>query len=265
MQPTFRPGMWGFLLASLLLVACQESRQRRLWEMGNAAFLSDRPAEAAQIYQAAMTAGEEEMLAYNLGTSFLVQDSLSERSANFLEQAATWTNSNELRGKALYNQAWTAIQKDTLESVVDLLKESLRANPKDTQARFNLALAQRLLEMRQPPPPQNQQQQEQQQQEQEQEQDSSGEKPPEPQDSEQQQPQESQTQESSGEEQQSQSSEPTTAQSSSRQEQEQQSQSLVSRLEAQRLLEIMAQEEQKTMQRQRMPSGGQRNRPDKDW
>lgn len=112
---------------------------------------------------------------FNLGDALYMQKDYARASAAF-DSLGTMRIDDNTRSGAYYNLGNSLIKlsldsaqlaSQALQSSIEAYKNSLRINPQDEDARYNLAFAQKLLQQQQQ---QQQQQQEQQQQQQQQEQ-----------------------------------------------------------------------------------------------
>ena len=93
------------------------------------------------------------------------------KSASLYDDVIKNTTDAGLQSKAYYNKALALLQQDKLNEAIDALKQSLRLQPMDNDARENLQKALEQKQQQQPPPQtkqnkkkqQNQKQQKQQQ------------------------------------------------------------------------------------------------------
>lgn len=102
---------------------------------------------------------------FNLGNT-LIRLEKPEDAINEYKQIINGNVDSETKAKAFHNLGNAYMQSQKLEDAVEAYKNSLRLNPKDNDTRYNLAVAQKLLNQKQ-----QQQQQQQQQQNQDQNQD----------------------------------------------------------------------------------------------
>lgn len=106
---------------------------------------------------------------YNLGNA-LYKNKEYETAIQHFQRAAEQTEDSQQKSKALYNLGNSYLaqaqgqekpnkeSKEQLESAIGAYKSALRNNPKDFEAKNNLATAYKLLRQQQPPPPQKDQQ-----------------------------------------------------------------------------------------------------------
>ena len=168
---------------------------------------------------------------YNLGDALFKQDKYADAQVEF-ETAAKMLDKKsdkERYAKAMHNIGNCNFAQQQYDKAVAAYQESLRANPKDNDTRYNLVKAMEML--------QQQQQQQQQQQNQDQKQD-------------QQQEQQQQQQEQQQEQQE--------------QEQQQQNEDQMDKETAEQILQALEQDEQDTQEKLQRQEGKKR-RVEKEW
>lgn len=171
---------------------------------------------------------------YNLGDALFKQDKYADAQAEF-ETAAKMLDKKEDKtryAKAMHNIGNCAFAQQQYDKAVGAYQESLRANPKDNDTRYNLVKAMEMLQ---------QQQQQQQQQNQDQNQQN--------QDQQQQQQQQQEQQDQQQQEQE-------------QQQQEQQDQ--MDKETAEQILQALEQDEQDTQEKMQRQQGKKR-RVEKEW
>jgi Ca-activated chloride channel family protein len=149
-------------------------------ERGNRLYREGRYAEAVEAYRSALRDGEDSpALQYNLGTALLRIGRYAEAERHL--QASLDGVDPTLRHRSLYNlgnryleaaraQADPAAQSRLLDAAVEAYRRSLRVQPSDAEAKWNLEMALRDQEDNPPQPQAGQNQDEQQQQQEDQEQ-----------------------------------------------------------------------------------------------
>ena len=175
---------------------------------------------------------------YNLGDALYKQDKYADAQAEF-ETAAQLLDRKEDKArfaKVMHNIGNCNYAQQKYDKAVAAYQESLRANPKDNDTRYNLVKAMEMLQQQQ----QQQQQQNQDQQDQKQNQ--------------QQQQQEQQQQEQQEQEQQQQK----------QQQQEQQNEDQMDKETAEQILQALEQDEQDTQEKMQRQQGKKR-RVEKEW
>ena len=221
------------LLSAISVFAQKESGDIR---KGNRDYRKQNFTEAEVDYRRALETNKNSYEAhYNLGDALFKQDKYADAQAEF-ETAARMLDRKEDKerfAKSMHNIGNCAFAQQQYDKAVTAYQESLRANPKDNDTRYNLVKAMQLLQQQQQ---QQEQQQDQQQQEQEQ--------------------QEQQEQEQQQDQQQQQQQE--------QQEQQEQNDDQMDKETAEQILQALEQDEQETqdkMQRQQ----GKKRRVEKEW
>jgi flagellar biosynthesis GTPase FlhF len=195
---------------------------------------------------------------FNLGDAFYMQNNYLDASAAF-DSVRTLKMDDETRSQTYYNlgNSLLKLAKDSaqlaseaLQGSIDSYKQSLRLDPNDQDAKYNLAYAQKLLEQQQQQQQQDQQDQNQDQEEQEQQQQQQQD-----QEQQQQQDQEQQQQQQQQEEQQQE------------QQQQQQQQQQISKEDAERMLEALKNDEKQTLEKlkQAQVKAIRQVKTEKDW
>ena len=173
---------------------------------------------------------------YNLGDALFKQDKYAEAQAEF-ETAAKmldFKKDKERTAKTMHNLGNCHFAQQQYDKAVAAYEQSLRANPKDNDTRYNLVKAMQMLQQQQQQQQQNQDQQQQQQQQEQQEQ------------------QEQQNQDQQQEQQQQQ------------QQQQQEQQDQMDKETAEQILQALEQDEQDTQEKMQRQQGKKR-RVEKEW
>ncbi len=175
------------LLFLFFLIATTGFAQRQVRQAtreGNSLFHKEDFLNAEIQYRKALEVAPNDSLAtYNLGNA-LIHQQQDEKAKESLQQfvnaasAAQKGGNRTLASKAYFNAGDVCMAAQQYQEAVQFFKRSLRNNPLDDEARYNLALAQKLLQQQQDEnqdqnkdDQQQQQQQDQQQQNQDQQQD----------------------------------------------------------------------------------------------
>ncbi|MDR3218020.1 MAG: tetratricopeptide repeat protein [Dysgonamonadaceae bacterium] len=167
-----------FLFAFSTIIFSQKEVRTEL-RKGNKNYKQEKYSEAEIDYRKALEANARSAdAAYNLGNSLYKQSKLPEALAQY-EAASANEPDKEKLAKTWHNAGNVFMQNEDYAKSIEAYKQSLRKNPHDDETRYNLALAQKLLENQQQQQDQNkqdqknqdQQQQDQQQQQQDQQQD----------------------------------------------------------------------------------------------
>ena len=223
----------------LILVSLSTCAQREAADVrrGNREYKKQNFTEAEVDYRRGLETNKNSYEAhYNLGDALYRQDKYADAQAEF-ETAAKMLDKKTDKtrfAKAMHNIGNCNFAQQQYDKAVAAYQESLRANPKDNDTRYNLVKAMEMLQQQQQQQQQNQQNQDQQNQDQQQQE-------------QQQQQQEQQDQDQQQQEQ---------------QQQEQQDQ--MDKETAEQILQALEQDEQDTqdkMQRQQ----GKKRRVEKEW
>ena len=233
----------GIFFLSFLSPASAQKQTRKNIREGNKEYKQEKYVDAEVDYrQALSTNARSPEAAYNLGNALYKQakgqESMEQYKAVIGNEtdkskiSMAWHNIGNIFLSSSKDQQGN-INNEALRSSIEAYKNALRNNPKDDETRYNLALAQKLLQENQ-----NQDQNQQQQQDQQQKQDQ--------QDQQQNEDQQQQDQQ---------------------QDQQQQNPDEMSRQNADQILEAMMHEEKNTQERvkaQQMQQQKQR-KTDKNW
>lgn len=94
---------------------------------------------------------QKEKAEYNLGNTIYKNKKYSEAITNF-KNASQLAKTDAEKHKAFHNLGNAYMQDKNYKSAVESYKSALKANPKDEQTRYNLALAKKMLEKNPPKP-----------------------------------------------------------------------------------------------------------------
>jgi hypothetical protein len=246
------------LVILLIIPAGLMSQQsNRLIRQGNKFYEQEDYKEAEIRYlKSLQSRGDAQKGIYNLGGALYMQNNYLDATAVY-DTLRTFRMDDDTRSQSYYNMGNSLLKlaKDSsqlaaeaLQSSVESFKQSLRLNPDDLDAKYNLAYAQSLLDQQQQQQQQQQNQQDQQEQ-QEQQQDQQ----------QQEQQQEQQQQEQQQQEQQQQEQQ--------QQEQRQNQPQQISKEDAERMLEAMKNDEKETLDKmmQAQVKAMRRVKSEKDW
>ena len=247
-----------FVLCLLSFIPSYSQSERSLVRRGNRDIEKERYHDAEIKYRKALEENRlMEEAGFNLGNSLYLQDKYQEADSQYFD-IASWPKHDSLKEASYYNLGNSFYKSEQYDGAVQAYKQALRINPDDEDARYNLAMAQKKLkdsegqnggqnqdqqnQNQQNQNQQNQNQQNQNQQNQQQNQDE-------------QQGQEQQQQQQQGQQDEQQDGEQQEAQ-----------QMNISKDDAERMLEALKNNEQKTLQKvQESKTKGQKVKIDKDW
>jgi len=213
---------------------------------GNRLFKSEKFPESEASYQKALESDPRNTLAaFNLGDALYRQEKFDEATQQFESIPARISNKHDA-AKAFHNLGNANLLAGKIDPGIEAYKEALRRNPHDLDTKYNLAYAMNL---------RKQQQQQQQQQQQPQNGD------PNQQDSQDQQKDPQQGQEKNQDQQQQNQS-----QTGENQQGQQPQEVKISKEDAKRLLEAIAQDEKKVQEKvKKQKAAAARVRSIKDW
>lgn len=246
-----------FVLCLLSFIPSYSQSERSLVRRGNRDIEKERYHDAEIKYRKALEENRlMEEAGFNLGNSLYLQDKYQEADSQYYDIASRAKN-DSLKEASYYNLGNSFYKSEQYDGAVQAYKQALRINPDDEDARYNLAMAQKKLKDSegqnggQNQDQQNQNQQNQNQQNQNQ------------QNQNQQNQQQQNQDEQQGQEQQQQQGQQDEQQDGEQQEAQQMN---ISKDDAERMLEALKNNEQKTLQKvQESKTKGQKVKIDKDW
>jgi tetratricopeptide (TPR) repeat protein len=240
--------VWVVLIYATSALAQKENKHIR---SGNDYYDEENYKEAEVDYMKALEAKPESYKGqYNLGGALYKQENYEDATKLYGSLAERDVDDME-RANSFYNLGNSFLKAQKYAESVEAYKNALRLNPDDMDAKYNMEYAKKML--------QNQQQQQNQDQNQEQE---NKENQEEQQDQQQQQEQDQQQQDQQQQQQQQQQQDQQNQQQQQQQPQPQQ----ISKQDAERMLEALKNDENKTLEKvklQKVP--GQVRKVEKDW
>ena len=111
-------------------------------------------AEAEVNFRKALALGERDNGAFNLGNEYHLRGQNKEALFRF-KQAARDATTYEQKHRAFHNLGNAFMKEKKYQEAVAAYKDALRNSPKDDESRYNLAVAQDLLDKNPPPPDEN--------------------------------------------------------------------------------------------------------------
>ena len=246
-----------FLFVLLATTGFAQRQVRQATREGNNLFHKEDFLNAEIQYRKALEVAPNDSLAiYNLGNA-LIRQQQDEKDKESLQQfvnaasAAQKGGNRSLASKAYFNAGDVCMAAQQYQEAVQFFKRSLRNNPLDDEARYNLALAQKLLQQQQD---QNQDQNKDDQQQQQQQQD-------------QQQQQQDQQQDQNKDQQQQDPPQQDQQNQDQQEQQPQQQQGQMSKDQAEAILNANNRDEQQTQEKvqQQQMQQMQRRKTSKDW
>lgn len=160
----------AFIMTLVPFVNISAQKEARNVKEGNKQYVAQKFTEAQKFYEQGIADNSESYSAnFNLGNSLFRQKKYKEALEQY-QKAATLTKEKKEIASAFHNVGNALMEEKNYEKSVEAYKNSLKANPKDDDTRYNLAVAQYLMKKQQEQQKQQQQQKQKQQQQQKQEQ-----------------------------------------------------------------------------------------------
>lgn len=151
MEEIMKPARLLFALIVFFSCAGQGLASDAQLKEGNRLFRKGRYPEALKKYNDALIdAPESVILRFNAGGAAYQSGDFSSAEKQFQETAEK-TPHPEFRAAARYNQGNALFRQHKLAEAVEAYKESLRANPRDEDAKYNLGVAMNALKNPQSP------------------------------------------------------------------------------------------------------------------
>ncbi len=232
--------VWVFLIYATSVFAQNENKHIR---SGNDMFAEENYKDAEVDYMKALEKNPESVKGqYNLGDALYKLENYEDATKLF-ESAAGKELDDKTKAEVFYNLGNSYLKAQKLPEAIDSYKNSLRLNPDDMDAKYNLQYAL------------NMQQQQQQQQDQQQDQENKEDK--------EDQEQEQKDQEQNQEQQQNQDQQ---EQEQQQQNQQQAQPQQISKQDAERMLEALKNDENKTLEKVRLQQvPAKAKKTEKDW
>ena len=156
----------AFIMTLVPFVNISAQKEARNVKEGNKQYVAQKFTEAQKFYEQGIADNSESYSAnFNLGNSLFRQKKYKEALEQY-QKAATLTKEKKEIASAFHNVGNALMEEKNYEKSVEAYKNSLKANPKDDDTRYNLAVAQYLMKKQQEQQKQQQQKQEQKQQQQ---------------------------------------------------------------------------------------------------
>lgn len=255
--------MKNILIAIILVFFSMGSsyaqREKSEIREGNRHYKSEKYEDSEIAYRKALDLQSNSLPAnFNLGDALYRQEKFEEAGKLFSDVSIKNT-SKEVVANAFHNLGNSLLQAGKLDESIEAYKDALRRNPSDMETKYNLAYAQNL---------KKQQEQQEQQQDQQNNQDQKDQKDQKDQNKDQNQ-QDQQPQNQDQQDQQDQQNQQDQQQDNQQEQQEQeqqQQQANISKEDAQRLLDALANDEQKTQEKVKLAKAkAKKVRTLKDW
>lgn len=128
----------------------QKYPERRETRFGTKAYVAGDFAGAEARYRSALEFNPElDEARFNLGNALWKQEKGEEAAGIFMEMAADSLAAPDLLAAANFNSGNVMLAGQKIEEAIEFYKQSLRVDPTDMQAKYNLAYARKLLQNQQ--------------------------------------------------------------------------------------------------------------------
>jgi Ca-activated chloride channel homolog len=159
MHPTLKIMMIIILFAFTKIINAQGDK--KLIRQGNREYEKDKYSEAEISYRRAIDKNKLSGDAiFNVGDALYKQNKFEDAGKQFVDNHSL-VEDKEKKSSSLYNLGNSLLMAKKVQESIDAYKGSLRFNPSNMEAKYNLAYAQDLLEQQQQQQQQNQAQQDQ--------------------------------------------------------------------------------------------------------
>lgn len=150
---------WLYILLALLPAwGVQAQSASKLMREGVLSYKKGDYTQAISRYKAAMNEGMDRNLAnYNMGGAFY-KAGKADSALNYWQSVATSDKDKDLQAKSWYNMGNAFVKQGNFAKAQEAYQNALRINPKDEDARYNLAYTKRRLEQQQQKQPQQSEQ-----------------------------------------------------------------------------------------------------------
>lgn len=155
-----------FISLLLLTMTLQSFAQteKKFVRQGNRNYEDAEYSDSEIAYRRALSANEDYADAvFNVGDALYRQDKYEDAAKQF-QQYAEITDDKSSQAASMYNMGNSLLKANKFEESIDAYKKSLRLDPENMQAKYNLAYAQDMLIQQQQQQQQNQDQQDKEQQ-----------------------------------------------------------------------------------------------------
>lgn len=231
-------------------VATEAQSVHKFLRKGDGAYREGDYKGAEENYRKSLEMQSNAKGSFNLGNAIFKQQRYTDAIKQYDEIIAK-SNDNTLKANSLYNKGNAHFWNKEYDKAVEAYKQSLRLNPKDENAKKNLAKAKRQLQEQQKQQQKNQQNQQKDKQDNQNKQDKNQQQPQDPKQDSQQDQQQKQQQ-------------PQDANGQPQQNPQQKASQDLKKEDAKRMLQIMDDEERKVQQRLKKGKP-QPSRSTKDW
>ena len=148
----WKPYIYKILLSVLLIAATQQAfsqSEKRLVRQGNREYTDQKFGDAEIDYRRAMSSDENYADAvFNAGDALYNQGKYEE-AAKLFQQNYEMNEDNQKKASAMYNMGNSLLKAENFGESIEAYKKSLRLDPNNMEAKYNLAYAQDMLQQQQ--------------------------------------------------------------------------------------------------------------------
>jgi Ca-activated chloride channel family protein len=140
---------WIIFLVTGLFFKITAQEEKKLIRQGNNEYKDNKFADSEVLYRKAIDKNKMSKEAgFNLGDALYKQNKFDDAGKQFLDNASLMTN-NSKKSANLYNLGNSFLKNNKIQESIEAYKNSLKLNPGNKEAKYNLAYAQDLLKMQQ--------------------------------------------------------------------------------------------------------------------
>jgi tetratricopeptide (TPR) repeat protein len=141
--------LWTIFLITGLLCKIAAQEEKKLIRQGNDQYKDNKFAESEVSYRKAIDKNKlSKEAGFNLGDALYKQNKYDDAGKQFLDNSSLM-NSDSKKSANLYNLGNSLIKNNKVQESIEAYKNSLKLNPGNKEAKYNLAYAQDLLKMQQ--------------------------------------------------------------------------------------------------------------------
>ena len=140
---------WIIFLITGLLCKISAQEEKKLIRQGNNQYKDNKFADSEVFYRKAIDKNKlSKEAGFNLGDALYKQNKYEDAGKQFLDNSSLMTN-NSGKSSNLYNLGNSLLKNNKIQESIEAYKNSLKLNPGNKEAKYNLAYAQDLLKMQQ--------------------------------------------------------------------------------------------------------------------
>jgi Ca-activated chloride channel family protein len=141
--------LWFIFLITGLLCKMSAQEEKKFIRQGNDQYKENKFADSEVSYRKAIDKNKQSKEAgFNLGDALYKQNKYDEAGKEFLDNSSLMTN-NSKKSANLYNLGNSLLKSNKIQESIEAYKNSLKLSPGNKEAKYNLAYAQDMLKMQQ--------------------------------------------------------------------------------------------------------------------